>query len=927
MEDTPARKRGTVIRTPDHRLRVFISSTLKELAAERDAVRASVLRMRLVPVMFEAGARPHPAADLYRAYLSQSHVFIGIYWQSYGWVGPGMDISGLEDEYVLSASMPRLIYIKSPASEREAGLQRMLARIQSENTASYKYFTSTEELGELVENDLALLLTETYEAASQSAPAEFAPRPLTNIPFPRNPLLGRETELRTVCEWLVEGGCGLVTLTGAGGAGKSRLALEAALELRERFPDGVYIVRLSPVSDPGRVLPAIAETLGLRENAQAVPVDEQLPGFLSDKQIMLILDNFEQVLAAAPQVAALLESCPKLKLLVTSRAPLRLRGERELPVAPLAVPRPGDGTDPDRLSQYASVQLFIQRAQGVRPDFKVTNENAPAVAEICWRLDGLPLAIELAAARIKLLHPQELLARLGRRFDILRGGTRDLPERQQTLRAAIDWSYNLLSEPARALFRRLAVFSGGCSLEAAEAICNPENDLGFSVLEEIESLVDFSMVILLEGLEERQRFSMLESIREYALERLEESGEAAQVRLLHARFFLEFAREVEPRIRSAERVRWRSLLEQDMENIRAVLAWALKDNTGLAIGQQIIVALAFYWAVGGPLTEGQQLTRQYLKKVDETTDPGLRAGLVAVDGALQLLQGDSEAAYDSLQQALEPARQAADKRLLIFCLLAAGSAALVTEHLELARDLLHEGLDAAREMGDEWSQVFALLWLSNVAAALGEREHAQDLFDQSLSLGRRQGDPFCLVGPLADVAQSALERDDLQKAEDTLVEVESLCRLVGENWNLAWALNVQAQINLIHLDPVKAGTRLQEALPLARQQGNTIALIMAILGTAVVIALRNQQGGETGERRIEELGTSARLCGAFTGLSDRAILWRGVGTRKVFDAMLAQAQATIEPQIWDGAFAAGVNMPFDEAVELTARKLHEAAGE
>ena len=255
-------RKPSVILTPDNRLRVFISSTLKELAEEREFVRQSVLKLRLLPVMFEAGARPHPAQELYQAYLSQSHIFIGIYWQSYGWVGPGMEISGLEDEFNRSAQLPRLIYVKGPAPNREAGLQKMLARLQQENSASYKHFSSSAELGELVENDLALLLSESYEAASRAPVPDFAPRPLTNIPVPRNALLGRAREFEMLCNWLSQDDVGLVTLTGVGGAGKSRLALEAALELRSRFRDGVYLIRLTQVSEPQRVIPTIAETLG-----------------------------------------------------------------------------------------------------------------------------------------------------------------------------------------------------------------------------------------------------------------------------------------------------------------------------------------------------------------------------------------------------------------------------------------------------------------------------------------------------------------------------------------------------------------------------------------------------------------------------------------------------------------------------------------
>jgi hypothetical protein len=258
-----------VIRTPEHRLRVFVSSTLKELAEERSAVREAILKLHLVPVIFEAGARPYPARELYQAYLAQSHIFIGLYWESYGWVGPGMEISGLEDEYNLSSELPRLIYIKGQAPNREPGLKTMVGRIQDDNTASYKHFGTAAELGELVGNDLALLLTESFESAHVAAAAEFAPHPLTNLPTPRNPLLGREHELATVCGWLTQPDTSLVTLTGTGGAGKSRLALEAALALRDDFADGVYLVRLTPVTDPKRIAPTIAE-------GSAAPLEQML---------------------------------------------------------------------------------------------------------------------------------------------------------------------------------------------------------------------------------------------------------------------------------------------------------------------------------------------------------------------------------------------------------------------------------------------------------------------------------------------------------------------------------------------------------------------------------------------------------------------------------------------------------------------------
>ncbi len=510
-------------------------------------------------------ARSHPSHELYRSYLSQSHIFLGIYWQSYGWVPEGEQISGLEDELLLSSNIPRLIYIKDPKAERELGLKKMLTRIKGEDTISYKYFTDASELRELIENDLALLLTEQFEAArSKPVLAEKHDHP-TNVPIPRNPLLGRGRELVSAKEMLLRQDVSMVTLIGPGGTGKSRLGLQIALDMRDDFADGVYLVRLTPVRDASLVIATIADTLGIRETNDVSSLLGKLKDYLRDKEMLLLMDNFEQVIESAPQVVELMETCPKLRLVVTSRAPLRVRGEKELFVPPLAVPLPNGYFDLQNVSQYAAVELFIQRARSIKPDFAVTNENAPAIAEICHRLDGLPLAIELAAARIKMMTPGELLSRLERRFDILRGGVRELPERQQTLRGAIDWSYDLLGDSTKKLFRRLSVFVGGWTLDAAEAVCNLDNDLGFDIMDEMQTLVDNSLLLQSQDADGQTRFGMLETIREYAHERLLESGETDQIRHQHALYFLDFARKVEPLVRSRGT---RQIYAQDEAGVR-----------------------------------------------------------------------------------------------------------------------------------------------------------------------------------------------------------------------------------------------------------------------------------------------------------------------------------------------------------------------
>jgi predicted ATPase len=512
------------IRTPDQRVRVFVSSTMGELSAERDAARAAIEQLRLAPVMFDAGARPHPPESLYRAYLDQSDVFVGIYWQQYGWAGPDMSVSGLEDEFRLSAGLPRLLYLKRPAPDMEPGLRHMLDAIKTGGHVSYKAFSKPEQLRELLLSDLAAVLAECFAVGRGAGP-------VTPVPAPVSPLVGRDHDVEAVTGLLEGDGGRLVVLTGAGGIGKTRVALAVADRSRPHWRDGVAFVDLSAVTDPGAVAAAIASALGLVAQGREQPLD-MLARRLADRGMLLVLDNFEQVLDAAPVVADLLERAPGLHVLVTSRVVLRVRGEREWRVGPLGLAPANAGLA--ALAEAPAVRLFVDRARDVRPGFELTWDNAAAVADLCRRLDGLPLALELAAAWIRLLTPGEILGQLYERLE-RPGALADLPERQQTLTATLEWSYELLPEEARRFLARLSVLAGPFTAGAAEAVGGEGPDAGGSgarpaiasdTLEYLSVLLDHSMLSPATRPDGQSGFQLLDVIRRFASERLVDTDDA-----------------------------------------------------------------------------------------------------------------------------------------------------------------------------------------------------------------------------------------------------------------------------------------------------------------------------------------------------------------------------------------------------------------
>jgi predicted ATPase len=809
---------AAAIRTPDQRVRVFISSTLEELSDERVAARDAVTRLRLVPVMFELGARPHPPRQVYRAYLAQSQIFVGIYWQSYGWVGPGEELSGLEDEYRLSAGMPRLIYVKSPAPDREHRLAQLLDRIQSDDSVSYQRFSDPAELQHLIEDDLAVLLSERFEMTRAPVGAPDAVLAGT-LPTPATPLVDREREAAELEDLVVRQGVRLITLTGPGGVGKTRLAGEAASRLAHLFPGGVRFVDLASVRATDLVPAAIAAGLGLITSGGRLISD--MVSYLRSKRLLLVLDNFEQVTDGASVVAELLAASPGLVVLVASRTVLRLSGEYELAVPPLPVPPPGPGDPQD----YASVRLFAARARAEAPGFELTRSNAPVVAEICRRLDGLPLAIELAAARIRLLPPRALLARLDDRMSLLTAGPRDLPERQRTLRNTLDWSFSLLSADEQALFARLGVFVGSFGLPAVAAICG--DAVTGPVIDTLSSLVDSSLVKV-ESSEDEPRFSLLETIREYALERLRGSADWRGVHDRHAAYFLTLAKPAATELHGAGQLAWLNRLELRRGNLSAALSWLVEqDQPGMAL--DLIWATWRFWWLHGHVEELARHVDKILAHRDRMP-PYQRALALSAAGFVRF--EDHAQALRLFKRSLPLYGQAGDRLGLGLTAAALGHLLASSQHESgYASDLLQQTLAQLREMADEplnepdrfqylLDVALASNFLGQIELERGDHDHAAELFADGLSAAHSAADRFTLLISLYDLALSRQANGEMDDAADLVRQGLLLADEAGDQPSLAYYLEALADVTARQGDPERAVGLLAAAGALLEAKGS-----------------------------------------------------------------------------------------------------------
>lgn len=697
---------------------------------------------------------------------------------------------------------------------REALAQRIGCAVVTLNKIEADERRPSHQLAELLAEHLNIPLDERpafirFARAKEGKDSAFE-NPLfyspTNLPVQPNLLIGRTADVAALRKQLLQPQTRLLTLTGPPGIGKTRLALQLAAEVREDFPDGVFLVSLAPVTDTNLVLTTCASTLGAPAGGPKTPL-ERLKAFLREKQILLVLDNFEQVLAAAAQIADLLAACPRLKLLVTSRAPLRIRPERQFPVMPLALPDLIHLPDADSVSQYSAVALFLERAQAVKPEFALTEANAPSVSAICTRLDGLPLAIELISARIKLLHPAALLERLSGGLMLRSDGPRDLEPRHRTLNEAIEWSYQLLDLEEQTLFRRLGVFVGGWTLEAAEAVC--AENLSLNIIDGLASLLDKSLIKQEATPNESSRFTMLETIREFALEQLNTHYESEQVRQRHAEFFVKLA---EP---SASGDIWVLYWQLEYPNLRGALVWSRTEESG-ETELRLAVGLRNFWRINALLSEGMSWLTEAAARTKDLSSPTLRG--------FRGLALDALSVYNQWLDNLDTAQTYSEEAIAILRDL--GDSAGIAEALshygmgfvlrgadpERAAEALKEGIALYRELGDVGGVATCLFFLAHVAYyMLADKQQARVLWQESLEEARAVSYPWVIANNLMSLAMTSMDQGDYEQAYAQLRESAHLFQQMGETWGTIHLLELFARLAVEQPSEDGQSLRLQAA--------------------------------------------------------------------------------------------------------------------
>jgi predicted ATPase len=757
-----------------------------------------------------------------------------------------------------------------------------------------KRYTSTRELA----RELAAIRDRFSEKPAKQPET----RP-TNLPAQRTGLVGRDKEVAAAKELLLRQDVRLVTVTGPGGIGKSRLAVQVANDLVENFPGGTHFVPLSSLSDPALIPSAIVRAMGIQEGGRSPLniLNENLKD-PSGPPILLLLDNFEHLMEAAPTVAGLLAMGPNLKIMVTSRAALHVYGEHEFPVPPLTMPDAQAVPAVEVLAQYPAVALFVQRAVAVKPDFELTPDNASSVAEICARLDGLPLAIELAAARVKVLSPSSMRTRLSSRLQLLTGGARDMPERQQTLRAAIDWSYDLLTPAEQKIFRRLAVFVGGCTLEGAEAVCDARGDLALDLLDGMASMVDKSLAQQVEPGRGESRFAMLETIREYALEKLEVSGEAALTNRAHAAYCLVLAEEQAADQSAPEGPEWMERLALEHDNFRAALEW-LTETGDADWGLRLGTALFRFWEMREYLTEARRRLGDLLKLPGAAAPTKARARALFCAGVLGVEQGDYASADALLRESLEISRQLGDKQGAAVCLNALAVNARDRGDVPVARSLFEESLGLWRESGDPRAVARSLSNLASIVKLQGDSDHASSLYAECMSIFQGLGDRMGVAWSINHQGDVARDQCDSAAARALYEQALAIFRELGDRWGIAGTLADLGSLAREQGNYFAASSLYRESIKIFQELDHKrgIARLLECFAGAAAVQLEAER--------------SLRLAGAAAALRQNIGAPLTPVEQTKLEASLSQARQALSNTVGVTAWLKGWSLPVEKILE------------
>jgi predicted ATPase len=758
-----------------------------------------------------------------------------------------------------------------------------------------KRYISTRELA----HELAAIRNHLSEK-----PVKLAETRGANLPVQQTGFVGREKEVAAAREMLLRPEVRLVTVTGPGGIGKTRLAVEVVRGLAEQFPGGIYYVALSPLRDPGLLASAIAQTMGIRESG-GQPALETLKKNLHESArgpVLFLLDNFEHLSQAAATVAELLSACTNLKVLVTSRAALHVYGEHEFPVPPLELPDARTKPALDVLSRYPAVALFVQRAAAAKPNFELNQENATAVTEICARLDGLPLAIELAAARVKVLSPSAMRTRLASRLQLLTGGARDLPQRQQTLRAAIDWSYDLLTPAEQKLFRRLSVFVGGCTLESVEAVCDTKGDLDLDLLDGMASMVDKSLMRQSEQTKGEPRFAMLETIREYAREKLEASQEEAATKRAHAAYCLVLAEEAAVEQEGPKSAEWLERFALEHDNFRAGLEW-LTETGNADWGLRLGTALFRFWESREYLAEGRDRLDKLLKLPGAAGPTKARARALFAAGVLAAEQSDFAPGELSLHESLGIARQLGDTQGVAVSLNALAVLSRDQGKVAAARSLFEESLALWRELGDQRAVARALSNLANVVKMEGDFPRVRSLYAECLSIFQELGDRTGVAWALDYQGDVAREQGDFAAARSLYEQGLAIFQELGDRWGIAGTLADLGNLAREQRDCAGAHGLYRESLKIFQELEHKRGVARLLECFACSAAAQFQA-----ERALRLAGAAAALrqvIGAPLMAAEQAKL----------ESLLHPAREALSDRLGAAAWLEGWAMPVEQAIE------------